>query len=187
MAPVVAVLMNYVDPRKLITFGLTIVSATVFVRVFFNTDLTLWQLIMPQLIQGIGMPFFFVPLIGMAMSFVQTEETASAAGLINFQRSMAAAFGTALVTTAWSDATITSHADLSGIIHDPSGTLRLLQHLGMSPAQALDALDGMVQKQSMMLATIHVFFLAGICILVAAASVWLAPKPPGPVRTGPSH
>ncbi|MDE2466537.1 MAG: DHA2 family efflux MFS transporter permease subunit, partial [Alphaproteobacteria bacterium] len=75
MAPVVAVLMNYVDPRKLITFGLTIVSATVLVRVFFNTDMALWQLILPQLVQGIGMPFFFVPLIGMAMSFVEPEET----------------------------------------------------------------------------------------------------------------
>ncbi len=187
MAPIVGILMNYIDPRKLITFGLTIVSATVLVRVFFNTELALWQLILPQLIQGIGMPFFFVPLIGMAMSFVQPEETASAAGLINFQRSMAAAFGTALVTTAWSDATITSHSDLSGILHNPAGTVALLQRLGMSPAQALDALDGMVQNQSIMLATIHVFFLAGICILAAAASVWLAPKPAGPVRAGPSH
>ncbi|MGC8536059.1 MAG: DHA2 family efflux MFS transporter permease subunit [Rhizomicrobium sp.] len=187
MAPVVAILMNYVDPRKLITFGLCIVSATVLVRVYFNTDMALWQLILPQLIQGIGMPFFFVPLIGMAMSFVRPEETASAAGLINFQRSMAAAFGTALVTTAWSNATITSHSDLSGILHDPTGTLSQLQHLGMSPSQALDALNGMVQNQSIMLAAIHVFFLAGICVLVAAVSVWLAPKPPGPVRMGPSH
>ena len=187
MAPVVGILMNYIDPRKLITFGLCIVSATVLVRVYFNTDLALWQLILPQLVQGIGMPFFFVPLIGMAMSFVRPEETASAAGLINFERSMAAAFGTAIVTSTWSDAIITSHSDLSGILHNTTGTLTLLQRLGMSPPQALDALDGMVQSQAIMLATIHVFFLAGICMLVAAASVWLAPKPSGPVRAGPSH
>lgn len=187
MAPVAAFAMTRIDPRRLITFGLVLVSCTVFARLTFNTQMEPWQLILPQLAMGVGMPFFFVPLMGMAMGFVNVEETASAAGLINFLRSMAGAFGTALVTSAWSDATITAHDNLAGSLQQVQSLLAQLRRLGMSAEQALNYLNNLVQTQAVMLGTNHVFFLAGCAMLLAAASVWLAPKPSGPVRPSSGH
>ena len=187
IAPLVAFLATRYDPRALISFGLLVLASTVLVRVTFTQDMDTAQLILPQLIQGIGMPFFFIPLIGLIMEFVTPEETASAAGLINFMRSVSGAFGTALVTTAWSNASISAHVHLSGILVQPEGVLARMQALGLSAKQALVTLNNMVTSQGVMVGTDNVFFGVGLVIVVAAASIWLAPKPPGPIHLGAAH
>ena len=182
-----AYLSTKIDPRKLITFGLLLMSATVTVRVLFTQDMEVGQLILPQLVQGIAMPFFMVPIIGMSMAFVLPSEHASAAGLINFLRSMSGAFGTAIVTTAWQDATISRHAELVGQIHDPAGVMAQFKAMGMSAAEALDALNNMVQSQAIMLATNHTFLLTGLTVLLAVGAIWLAPRPVEPIAVGLTH
>ena len=187
MAPIAAYLSTKIDPRKLITFGLLLMSATVTVRVLFTQDMEVGQLILPQLVQGVAMPFFMVPIIGMSMAFVLPSEHASAAGLIDFLRSMSGAFGTAIVTTAWQDATISRHAELVGQIHDPAGVMAQFKAMGMSAAQALDALNNMVQSQAVMLATNHTFLLTGLTVLLAVGAIWLAPRPVEPIAVGLTH
>ncbi len=187
IAPLVAFLATRFDPRALISFGLLVLASTVMVRVTFTQDMDTAQLILPQLIQGIGMPFFMIPLIGLIMEFVTPEETASAAGLINFMRSVSGAFGTALVTTAWSNASISAHVNLSGILVQPEAVLARMQALGLSAKQAVETLNNMVTSQGVMVGTNNVFFGVGLVIVVAAASIWLAPKPPGPIHLGAAH
>jgi DHA2 family multidrug resistance protein len=187
IAPLVAFLATRVDPRGLISFGLLVLASTVLVRVTFAQNMDTAQLILPQLIQGIGMPFFMIPLIGLIMEFVTPEETASAAGLINFLRSISGAFGTALVTTAWSNASISAHVNLSGILVQPEAVLARMRAFGLSARQALEMLNNMVTSQGVMIGTNNVFFTVGLVIVVAAASIWLAPKPPGPIHLGTAH
>ncbi len=187
VAPLVAFLVTRVDPRILISFGLLTLASTILVRVTFAQNMDAGQLILPQLIQGIGMPFFMIPLIGLTMEFVLPEETASAAGLINFLRSISGAFGTALVTTAWSNASISSHVDLSGTVNRPDALLAQLRALGLSARQALAMVDNLVSSQSVMLGTNNVFFGVGLVVVLAAASIWLAPKPAGPIHLGTAH
>jgi DHA2 family multidrug resistance protein len=45
----------------------------------------------------------------------------------------------------------------------------------------------MVQGQSVMLATNHVFFLLAMTIAAVAAGVWLSPKPKAAVSLSTSH
>jgi len=56
------------------------------------------------------------------MGSVNEEETASAAGLINFVRTLSGAFATSLVTTSWQNRSVIAHAELANVA-DPTGQL----------------------------------------------------------------
>jgi len=51
------------------------------------------------------------------------------------------------------------------------------ENSGMGVNQALHALDGLVQSQSIMLATNHMFMLLGAVVGLTAVGIWLMPKP----------
>ena len=54
----------------------------------------------------------------------------------------------------------------------------------MDPEQTTRMLDNMVQSQSVMTATNHVFEIVAVMLLFAAAFTWLAPKPQRSVPRG---
>jgi DHA2 family multidrug resistance protein len=123
------------------------------------------------------MPFFFVPTTQIALSSVRPEETASAAGLSNFLRTTAAAFSAAIATTAWENAASRNHSDIAGALHGAPETQAALMHGGLTAPQALGQIDNIAQSQSVMLATDQVLFAITIAYFIAAAVVWLAPRP----------
>ena len=184
MAPVAALLISRVDPRVLLSFGLVVIAADTLYRTTFNQNMGFSDLVPAQIALGLGMPFFFVPMMSMSMASVKTEETASAAGLINFLRTLSGAFATAIVTSAWQDNARASRSDLVANLHGAGDVLAKLKGIGMSGAQALGKLDGMVDSQSVMLSTNHVFFAVGLIVLVTAVGVWLMPRPSGPLQMG---
>jgi DHA2 family multidrug resistance protein len=184
MAPVAAMLVSRIDPRLLMSIGLSILAAVTFWRTSFDQDITFWQLTLPQLATGLGIPLFFVPLLGLSIAAVPSAQTASAAGLVNFIRTMSGAFGTALATTAWDRATTSARIDLVGNLHQPQGMLGTMQAHGFTAAQALNSLDSLVQSQAVMLATNRVFLTLALIIAAVAAGVWLSPRPKAPVEMG---
>jgi DHA2 family multidrug resistance protein len=187
MAPLAATLMNRVDPRILLFIGISIISSTTLFRVTFASNIDWNHMILPQLAFGLGMPLFFVPLMGMTMASVKKEETASAAGLINFIRTTSAAIATAIVTTAWSDQATSNRVQLSGRLNDAGSVMAHLQAAGQTPEQARQSLDNLVQGQSVMVATNQMFLVIGAVLGLAALAVWLMPKPKGPVAAAAGH
>ena len=118
MAPVVAKLSGKVDERILVSFGILWLGATSLIRVFWWTSgADFWTLALPQLIQGAGMPFFFIPLTTLALGAVKEDEVASAAGVMNFLRTMAGAVAVAISTTLWYDGAQEKRDGLSGVLH----------------------------------------------------------------------
>ncbi|MBI1330882.1 MAG: DHA2 family efflux MFS transporter permease subunit [Alphaproteobacteria bacterium] len=182
MAPVAAMMISRVDPRLLMSSGLLIIASTTLYRIGFTQDMTFWQLAISQLGFGLGMPLFFVPMMSMAMSAVLPEETASAAGLINFLRTMSGAFATAIITTLWANRATLNRSDVVGNLNGADQLIDRLKSLGLSSDQALNYLSNMVQSQSVMLSTNQVFLIVGAILLVTAAGIWLMPKPTGPVQ-----
>ncbi len=187
MAPIAAQLMSRVDGRALMSIGIAIIALATLWRSSFSLDMTFMQLLPSQLVLGLGMPLFFVPMTALAMASVAPEETASAAGLVNFLRTMSGAIATAIVTTAWENGARTAHVDSAGRLNGTDGILAKMNAIGLSAGQALQSLDNMVQSQSMMLATNQVFLVVGVVLALAAASVWLMPKPSGPVQMQVGH
>jgi DHA2 family multidrug resistance protein len=187
MAPIAAALMSRLDPRILLSTGISVVAVTVFFRIGFASNIDYNHMILPQLAFGLGMPFFFVPLMGMTMASVTKAETASAAGLINFLRTTSAAVATAIVTTTWTDSATSDRVQLVGRLNNPTGALAQMQMSGQTPGQALRSLDGLVQGQSVMIATNQMFLVMGFLLAFTAAAVWLMPKPGGPVGAAAAH
>jgi DHA2 family multidrug resistance protein len=187
MAPVAAMLVSRIDPRILMSTGIAILAGVTLWRTTFAQNMTFWQLAIPQLLTGLGMPLFFVPLLGLSVASVPASQTASAAGLINFIRTMSGAFGTALVTSAWDRATVDARVNIAGSLHQGSSAIDTLQASGQTHAQAMNALSNLVQSQAVMLATNRVTFYLALILASVAVGVWLSPKAKGPVQLSPAH
>jgi len=185
MSPIVARLTTKVDSRILVSFGVGVMGLVSLWRTGFASNIDFWSVSLPQLAQGFAMPFFFIPLMGLAMGSVLPRETASAAGLINFMRTTAGAFGTSITTTAWENIATTHRTDLVGILNKPQATMDSLTAAGMSAGQALGTVDTQVQSQAVMLATDHVFLITTLVFFVGASVAWIAPKPK-PMAQAPS-
>ncbi|WP_147693840.1 DHA2 family efflux MFS transporter permease subunit [Vogesella mureinivorans] len=185
VAPLAAQLSQKMDPRPLVFAGVMWLGAVTLYRSFGTTDMGFWQVALPLLFQGVGMPFFFVPLTGLAMASVEPEEMASAAGLMSFMRTLAGAFATSIVTTAWDDKASHYHAELTALV---DSTPQALQQLGNGSIDAgREQLSQLIQAQSIMLSTNELFWLSGLSFVLAACMIWLAPRPTRVADTSQAH
>jgi len=188
MAPIVARRMTRVDPRRLVFIGVLWLAATSLLRVFWwDSGSDFWTLALPQLIQGAGMPFFFIPLTTLALGAVPEEETASAAGVMSFLRTMAGAVAVALSTTLWYDGASEKRAALSGALNGAQQTVDRLAMQGFTTEQARGLISQLVDKEAVALATGQTFVLAAIIFTAAASIIWLAPRPTRTVDASAAH
>jgi DHA2 family multidrug resistance protein len=177
MAPLVTTLSDRMDKRALVFFGVTWMGLMTLWRSVATTDMAFGNIALPLVAMGVALPFFFMPTTRVAMASVDTAEMASAAGLMSFVRTLSGAFSASVVTTAWSDQITRNHAELVGLADSDHSVQTLLAHNGMSPDAMLQALDGLVSGQSVMLATNQLMTCIGIMFLLAGGFIWLAPKP----------
>ncbi|WP_068713201.1 DHA2 family efflux MFS transporter permease subunit [Vibrio tritonius] len=187
LAPAVANLASKIDPRPLVFLGVLWLGSWTFIRGFANLDMTFAQISWPMFFQGIGMPLFFVPLTALALGSVSDAEMDSAAGLMNFIRSLAGAFATSIVNTSWENESRYVHAELSGLTDKAGVATQMMQQSGMSMGEIRSSIDWLVQKQSVMVATNQLFFMIAAIFIGAAFLIWLAPKPRIGVDTSSAH
>ncbi|HTT13985.1 MAG TPA: DHA2 family efflux MFS transporter permease subunit [Burkholderiaceae bacterium] len=176
-APLAGKLIPKLDPRRLVFAGLLWLALVMLWRTVATTDVTYWQVARPLIVMGLGLPFFFVPLTALALGSVEEQETASAAGLMNFLRTLSGAVATSVVTTMWEDQTNVKHAELVGLIDAAGDTARSLANSGMSADTVREMLDRMTQGQSVMLATDEIMGIVAVAFSIAGFFIWLAPRP----------
>jgi DHA2 family multidrug resistance protein len=176
-APIAGQLVGRIDPRKLIFGGLIWLGVVLAVRTIATTEMTYWQIAMPLLAMGVGLPFFFVPVTALALGSVEPDEVASGAGLQNFLRTLSGAVSTSLVTTMWDDRASIVHADIAGSVDRGGDAMRSLLLSGNTPDQATQILDRMVHGQSVMIATNQILWLVAAAFVLSALVICLAPKP----------
>lgn len=184
VAPIVANSVNKVDARKLIFFGIFVMGVVTIWRVFANTDIDFWTISIPLLIMGFGLPFFFIPLTGLALGSVEPHEMDSAAGLMNFLRTLSGAFATSIVTSNWSNLITTKHAELVGISDSDDAVRNMLTQDGAPLDVINQTIDYLITSQAVMLATNEINLYLGVAFLIAAFTIWLAPKPARSVELG---
>jgi DHA2 family multidrug resistance protein len=187
IAPLAAFLLNRVDPRLTISAGVLWLGFATLLRMRWSTEADHWLLIYPQLLQGLGMPFFFIGLTSLSLANMKPDQIASAAGLMTFARTMSGAIATAIATTLWTSNARTQRVELVSVLNDPAGAMATMQKGGMSTEQARAMLDRMVEAQASTNSALHVFALSVIMFVGAAAVVWLAPRPRWALDPGASH
>jgi len=183
-APIVANAANHQDPRKLVFIGVVWMGLVTLYRAFGTTDMAFANVAWPLVIMGLALPFFFIPVTTMALGSVEPHEMDSAAGLMNFLRTLSGAFATSAVTTIWADQATRNHAELVGLA-DPGGQVfNGMLSSGMTLDAARNGLDGLVSAQSLMLSTNQVTLGLGVMFFIAAAFIWLAPRPQHHIEPG---
>ena len=177
-SPVAGRMVSKVDPRIMITCGMGWMATTMLWRSGFASNVDFFHLIVPQFLQGLGVPFFFVPLMTLGTGSLPPEEIPAGAGLISFVRTTAGAFGVSLVTTKWEDA---GESARNALLNQRAGGYQAgvdtLVKNGLSPEAAVRQFENLLQGQAVMLGTNQMFMTIAMFLFVACAVVWIAPRP----------
>jgi DHA2 family multidrug resistance protein len=92
-------LIGKIDSRVLIASGLAIRALSLFMLGNLNMQIGMWNIVIPNVINGFANGFLFVPLTTLTMSTLSNQEMGRGTGLYNLTRNMGASFGVSMVTT----------------------------------------------------------------------------------------
>ena len=178
LSPLVGMTVNRVDPRLYASFAFIVFFVVLWMRSNFTTQTDFGTIMVPTIVQGVAMAFFFIPLVTITLSGIEPWRLPAASGLSNFTRIMAGAVGTSLSTTLWDNRSTLHHAQLAESIHagNPIAmqTLNGLQAGGLTSQQALGMVDNLVTQQAFMLSTEEVFYGSALLFLALIVLVWFA-------------
>ena len=181
LTPFVGNYMGKFDLRAIISIGFIMFAATSFAQSNFYTDVGYWQLVKPRFWQGLGLAFFFTPLISIILSGLPPARLASALGLSNFCRILGGSFGTSISVTLWDRREAFHHSRLVENINPYNpisrGAVEQLNSLGYVNLKAFAKLTNSVTNQAFMLSTNDIFWLSGWVFLLLLVIIWFA-KPP---------
>ncbi len=179
--PFVGKNVHRVDPRWLGSFAFVMFAVVLYMRSRFNTQADFATILLPTVLQGIAVAFFFIPLQAIAYAGLPPERMPSAAGVSTFVRITAGAMGTSLFTTLWDSRAALHHAQLAEHITTTDATamatLAQLQAGGLTRDQALAQVNRLIDQQAFTLAATDLFYFSAGCFVVLVFTIWLA-KPP---------
>jgi DHA2 family multidrug resistance protein len=181
LSPFVGKRVGKTDPRLLATVAFVIFAISLYMRSRYNTQADFAFLVVPIIVQGAAVAFFFVPLVSLILSGLPPEQIPAASGLSNFARILAGSFGTSIATTMWDNRAILHHAQLTEYVSGASlptqQYLQTLQGGGLSMQQAAAAINRSVDVESHLLAANDVFLVSAALFVALIAIVWLAHRP----------
>jgi DHA2 family multidrug resistance protein len=191
ISPIVGRNIQKFELRLLVSFAFMVFAFTAHWFSTFNADASFAQLIMPRLVQGIGIACFFVPLQQIILSGLKPNEVASASGLSNFFRTLAGSISTALTVTLWQHRADYHHAVLAEHVAagNPAAAAYVdrLHVLGMQGASAYGQIEGIVNRQAFTMAVNDIFWMFSLMFMGIIGIVWLSKPPFGSVGAGPGH
>jgi len=192
LSPWVGKNIGKIDPRRLATVAFLGFGLVLWMRSHFNTQADFQTILIPTVLQGAAMAFFFIPLQAIIFSGLQPQQMAAAAGLSNFVRITAGAVGTSIFTTAWENRAVLHHAQLSESLNNgrevATQTLSNLGATGYTPEQALATVNRLVDQQAYTLAATDLFYLSSGLFIALIALVWMTrPKMGGGGGGGGAH
>ncbi|MEO8160637.1 MAG: MFS transporter, partial [Arenimonas sp.] len=193
LSPYVGKKIGTADPRRLSTVAFATFALVLWMRSWFNTDADFITIMIPTIIQGIAMAFFFIPLVALTLSGLPPDRMAAGSGLSNFARITAGAVGASLATTMWESRAALHHAQLAEAINQASpgamSVLAKLQAQGLGTDQAYAVINRLIDQQSAMLGANDLFRVSAILYLVLIPVIWLARpmRSAAPVDAGGAH
>jgi DHA2 family multidrug resistance protein len=177
LSPVVGKNLTRVDPRKFVTFSFVVFAGVLWMRSWFSTQTDFVTILIPTVIQGVGMAFFFIPLVSITLSGISPDRIAAASGVSNFMRITAGAFGTSITTTLWEDRAKLHHAHMVELIssgrESTTAALNGLSTLGLSPPQAMGVVNRVMDEQAFTLAATDIFYASAWMFVALIPFVWI--------------
>ncbi len=181
LSPFVGQYMSKFDLRTIISVGFIVFAATSFWQSNFYTSVGFTQLVEPRFMQGLGITFFFTPLVTVIISGLPDERVASALGLSNFFRILGGSFGTSLSVTLWDRREAFHQSRLVEQINvfNPFSqeAVNQLQAAGFAGNKSFAAIANIITNQAFMLSTNDIFWLSGCIFACLVLVIWFA-RPP---------
>jgi DHA2 family multidrug resistance protein len=178
LSPLVGKNVSKFDPRALTTFAFLVFALVLYMRSDFNTQADFGTIMIPTIVQGVAVAFFFIPLTSIILGGLPPEKIPSASGLSSFARMVGGSFGTSIAITVWQDRAAMHHAQLAELVNRGSiatnSALAGFNAAGMSVEQGLATINRMVDQQAFMLAANDVFYGSALIFLALIPIIWLA-------------
>lgn len=168
--------------RLLVCAAFAILATTSFLRSGFVVEIDVRHIAMIQLLQGLGLALFIMPINTILLSDLKPNEIAAGSGLSTFLRTVGASFAVSVTSFLWDRRAVLHHAHLTEAVslYDPA-TRRALAGVGHgSPMIAESILNQTISLQAEQIAFNEVSFALGCVFLVAIGLVWFAKPPFGP-------
>jgi len=197
LTPLVGKKVTVWDPRRMATGAFIVFAVVLWMRSQFTTQTDFFHILVPTLMQGAAMAFFFIPLTTLTLAGLTPDRIPAAAGLSNFVRITAGAMGTSIATTLWESRAAMHHAHLTEPLVQGQGvfasTLEGLKAAGMSAEQALLQVNRLIDQQAFTRAADDIFLGSSFLFLALIGLIWLTRRPPRlptgaqPVDAGGAH
>ncbi len=152
-----------IPPRNFILAGILASIAGNYLMTRFTGDITAHDLIVPMLLQGMGMGLIFVPISTLAFTTLPKETAAEAAGIYSLIRAMGSAMGISILATYFSRSTQQSWSLLRGDITPYSAALHNYLapfHFGTQDPQGIALAARAVLHQAQNIGYIDSFWFA---------------------------
>jgi DHA2 family multidrug resistance protein len=152
-----------IQPRNFIFAGILASIAGNYLMTRFTSGITANDLIVPMMLQGMGMGLIFVPISTLAFTTLPKEAAAEAAGIYSLIRALGSALGISILATYFSRSTQQSWSLLRGEITPYSEALHAYLaplHLGANDPQGIAIAARAVLHQAQNIGYIDSFWFA---------------------------
>ena len=194
-APIVGRLMQKVDMRYIIAAGLVIFALGSWQMTWITRDYDFYELLVPQILRGIGMMMAMVPTNNIALGTLPPERVKNASGLFNLTRNLGGAVGLAIINQVLERAHRPAHLAAAG--HGctwgnatATETLNMftqkLQGMGDASLMAMKQLSQIVHRQAVVMGYGDAFFMLTVFYFGLSLLVMLLKKPASPAAA-PAH
>ena len=175
------------DTRPMVGLGFVLMATALWTMSGWNLDVSMWTVVWPSIVMGLGMGMIFPTLSAATLSVVSRERMGFAASLYNMMRNTGAAIGISYMTT-----TLISHEQIHQArlaehfsvfeawkMSNAAPRMAGAQHFGYLPQiltgqrQGLGAVYGMIQAQAAMLSFNDIYRALAIAMVVLIPSFLL--------------
>ncbi|WP_375415077.1 DHA2 family efflux MFS transporter permease subunit [uncultured Bradyrhizobium sp.] len=194
-APIVGRLMQKVDMRLIIAAGIVIFALGSWQMTSITRDYDFYELLVPQILRGIGMMFAMVPTNNIALGTLPPERVKNASGLFNLTRNLGGAVGLAVINQVLNERT-----DLHiSRLHDrvtwgnaaATETLNMFTQkfsgAGDASLMAMKQLSQIVHRQAVVMGYGDAFFILTVFYFGLSLLVLLLNKPAALSSPEPAH
>jgi DHA2 family multidrug resistance protein len=194
--PFAAKLSMKIDNRILCSIGLGLFGVSCIMNAYMDATTGYDQLLVSQVVRALGQPFVMLTLSNFAMNGIAPKDTASASSLFNMIRNLGGSIGIALLATQLTQREHFHSARLGEAVNSFSAATQLrLDQLtqsfigkGFDPVEASDkalkAVDGIVRRESFVMAYNDGFLIVGGILLSCILILWLSDKVKSPSGGG---
>ncbi len=178
------------DPRWMATGAFICFSIVLWMRSNFTSQTDFNTILVPTLIQGGALAFFFIPLTTLTLSGLPPERIPAAAGLSNFVRITLGAMGTSIATTMWDNRATLHHVRMVEQMGQNGSALNdaanALAQAGVSGDAAYFSINRLIDIQAFTWAADDIFIGSSITFLLLIFTIWFTRRPAKIPGGGPS-